>query len=827
VVEKKDVKVIILKFGGSSVRDEHRIKTVIEIIGNIFNSKERGAVVFSAYQGVTDSLISAGNLAAKGDKKYLNILEEIKEKHLRTAKSLTSKTSRTKLTESIKPLFTNLSEILHGIYLVHELTAKTQDFLMSFGERLSSLTISFALREAGIHNEYLDARSIIKTDKSFGGGRVNYRLTNKNIRQYFNKHKILQIVTGFIASTDHNETITLGRGGSDLTASILGAALDAKRIELWTDVNGVLTVDPRKVKNFFPIEHMTYEEAMELSHFGAKVIYPPTIQPALSKKIPILIKNTLNPSFKGTYISKKHTSYTNPVRGISSIDDITLIRVQGSGMVGAVGIAERMFSALAKKNINIILITQASSEHSVCFAIPPKASQQAVESLKEEFRYEIRDGIINEIKPEKDFSIVAVVGENMRHTPGIAGKVFQTLGSHSINISAIAQGSSERIISAVIEKRDEAKALNALHDTFFHDAPKVVNLYMVGTGLIGSTFLQQLKTHINTFYQEYNMSLRLAGLANIDKMHFDSEGIQFDTWEDVLNSSGKKMSIDRYINKIRSQNLSNCIFIDCTASKAVAERYQDIIASQVSIVAANKIANSSSKTYYEKLRKEAKIRSVQFLYETNVGSAMPIIDSIKTIVATGDKVTKIEGILSGTLSYIFNIFSENCTFSESVLQAKNNGYTEPDPRDDLNGLDAGRKLLILIREAGYSFNFKDVAIQNLIPKRARKVKSVDEFLKILKNHDDTMEKIRLDAQKDGKVLRYVASFENGKAKTSLQQIGKDHPFFMLKGSDNIVSIFTRYYNKNPLTIRGPGAGADITAAGVLSDVLKIAKSMEA
>ena len=426
---------IILKFGGSSIGSPERIKAVIEIIAGRFEGKTRGAVVFSAYQGVTDSLIKAGELAAKGNKKYLNIYDQLKEKHLHIARTLTTKRFRSELIKSFDPLFTNLSEILHGIFLVHEMTAKTQDFLMSFGERFSSMAISAALQEKGLRNEYLDTRLLIKADKSFGGGRINYRITNKNIRDYFSTHKKLQIVTGFIASTDDDETITLGRGGSDLTASLFGAALEAKRIELWTDVNGVLTVDPRKVKNFFPIERMTYEEAMELSHFGAKVIYPPTIQPALNKNIPILIKNTLNPQFHGTFISKKQTDSKNPVRGISSIDNISLIRVQGSGMIGAVGIAERIFSALAKKNINIILITQASSEHSVCFAIPPRATQQAVDSLKEEFKYEIKDGIINEIRPEKDFSIVAVVGENMRHTPGIAGKVFQTLGDNLINIS--------------------------------------------------------------------------------------------------------------------------------------------------------------------------------------------------------------------------------------------------------------------------------------------------------------------------------------------------------------------------------------------------------
>jgi aspartokinase/homoserine dehydrogenase 1 len=579
--------VIILKFGGSSVGDPDRINSVIEIIGNKFNKNQRGAVVFSAYQGVTDALIKAGQLAAKGDKKYLDIFTSIKERHLAAVNGLTTKGNRIELTDSMKPLFTNLSEILHGIFLVRELTAKTQDFLMSFGERLSSLTISSALTERGIKNQYLDARLLIKTDKSFGGGRINYRITNKKIRDFFTKNKELQIVTGFIASTDDNETITLGRGGSDLTASLLGAALGVKRIELWTDVNGVLTVDPRKVKSYFPIENMTYEEAMELSHFGAKVIYPPTIQPALSKKIPILIKNTLNPEFRGTFISKKQTTSKNPVRGISSIDNITLIRVQGSGMIGAVGIAKRMFSALAKKNINIILITQASSEHSVCFAIPPRSSQPAVDSLKEEFKYEIKDGIISEIRPEKDFSIVAVVGENMRHTPGIAGKVFQTLGDNSINISAIAQGSSERIISAVVEKKDETKALNALHDAFFVEASKTVNLYIVGTGLIGSTFLNQVAEHYKILSDKNNISLRLAGIADVDKMHVDPEGIRFDQWEKQLNSSKIKMSMGKFIKKIRNNNLPNSIFVDCTASSRVADKYQEILESDLSIVAAN------------------------------------------------------------------------------------------------------------------------------------------------------------------------------------------------------------------------------------------------
>jgi aspartokinase/homoserine dehydrogenase 1 len=823
--EERQKKLIILKFGGSSVGNPERINAVIQIIGNKFKGKERGAVVFSAYQGVTDSLIKAGQMAAKGDIKYLDILESIKDKHLLTAKSLTSKLIKENLNKTINLLCTDLSEILHGIYLLRELTEKIQDYLMSFGERLSSISISSALTETGIKNDYLDARKIIVTDKSFGYGRINYRVTNKNISEYFKKNKKLQVVTGFIGVTDQNETITLGRGGSDLTASILGAALDVKRIELWTDVNGVLTVDPRKVQNTIPIDHMTYEEAMELSHFGAKVIYPPTIQPALNKKIPILIKNTLNPDFKGTFISNKHKISGNPVRGISSIDDITLIRVQGSGMIGAVGIAERIFSSLAKKKINIILITQASSEHSVCFAIPPKDTHHAVESLKEEFKYEIRAGVISEIKPEKDFSIVAVVGENMRHTPGIAGKVFQTLGNNSINISAIAQGSSERIISTVIGKKDETKALNALHDAFFLSVTKSVNLYLVGIGLIGSTFIRQIQRQFEYLCEHYHVSIRLVGIANSRKMYFDTNGIALDQCEEILLSSKTKMNREQFISNLKNQNLANSIFVDCTANQSIAEMYLDVIKSNVSIVTANKIANSSSKAYYKKLRKEAEVHNLKFLYETNVGSALPLIKTIQDIVGTGDQIIKIEGVLSGTLSYIFNIFNEKCTFSESVINAKNNGFTEPDPRDDLNGLDAGRKLLILIREAGHLYDFKDIKIKNLIPKEARSAKNADDFLKILKKFDSQIEKLRREAQESGKVLRYISSFSNGVAKTTLEAVGKDHPFFMLQGSENIVSIYTNYYKDHPLTIRGPGAGADLTASGVLADVLKISRNI--
>ncbi|NCS81395.1 MAG: bifunctional aspartate kinase/homoserine dehydrogenase I [Ignavibacteria bacterium CG1_02_37_35] len=811
----------LLKFGGSSIASAERIKNVIEIIKSSLKKDKELAVVFSAYHSVTDKLVAASHLAAEGNANYLDNLKELENRHLAIAKELISVSKQSSALANIKFQLNELDDILHGVFLIKELSLKTLDYILSFGERLSAYTISEILNDKKIANNFLDARSVIKTDAQFGNARVLFDLTNKNIQKYFAANKKLQIVTGYIASTIENETTTLGRGGSDFTASIIGAALNAKEIEIWTDVDGVLTANPQKVKNAFPIKHLTFNEAMELSHFGAKVIYPPTMQPAHAKGIPLRIKNTFNPSAEGTLISKKKIANDFLIKGISSIDAISLVLVEGSGMVGVAGIAERIFSALAKKQINVILITQASSEHSICLAIPPRDKKKAKEAIEFEFKLELIEKKISEVKVENDFAIIAIVGENMQKTPGIAGRVFQALGRNGINIAAIAQGSSELNISVVISKKDEAKALNALHEAFFLSKTKSLHLFLVGPGLIGKTFLTQLKNHQQKLAKEFSTSVHVCGIVNTKKMILRKEGISLDKWEKELTSSNEISNLQTFVTTLKEFNLRNSIFIDCTASEEVVNYYLDVLSSNISVVTPNKRANTKSFTFYKKLRETASKHNVKFLYETNVGASLPIIGTIKDLVTSGDSMTKIEGILSGTLSYIFNSFKAGKKFSSVVLEAREKGYTEPDPREDLNGKDVARKLLILARECGYQMELSDIKVENLIFPKAQKVKTVKEFFGVLKENDGAFEKLRLKEEKDGKVLRYIAKLEKGKAEVSLQAIDRTHPFFFMSGNDNILAVHTLNYVHSPLVIKGPGAGADVTAAGVFADVLRI------
>ena len=811
----------ILKFGGSSVASAERIKNVIEIIKKSLKEEKNIAVVFSAYQSVTDKLIAASRLAAEGNALYLDNLKELENKHLAIAKELVSVSKQSGVIANIKFQLNELDDILHGVFLIKELSLKTLDYILSFGERLSAYTISESLNDRKIKNDFLDTRSIIKTDAQFGNARVLFDLTNKNIQKYFAANKRLQIVTGFVASTIDNETTTLGRGGSDFTASILGASLNAKEIEIWTDVDGVLTADPRKVQNAFPVKHLTFDEAMELSHFGAKVIYPPTMQPAHAKGIPLRIKNTFNPSAVGTVISKKKIANDFLIKGISSIDAISLVLVEGSGMVGVAGIAERIFSALATQQINVVLITQASSEHSICLAIPPRDEKNAKAAIEKEFKLELLEKQISEVKVESNFAIIAIVGENMQKTPGIAGRVFQALGKNGINIAAIAQGSSELNISVVISKKDEAKALNALHESFFLSKTKSLNLFLVGPGLIGKTFLKQLKNHQKKLANEFFTSVHVCGIINTKKMLLNNKGFSLDKWESALNASSESSNLPGFVNTMKEFNLPNSIFIDCTASEDVVQYYLEVLASNISVVTPNKRANTKSTLFYNKLRKTASKHNVKFLYETNVGASLPVIGTIQDLVNTGDSITKIEGILSGTLSYIFNSFRAGRKFSSVVQDAREKGYTEPDPREDLNGKDVARKLLILARECGYQMELSDINVENLIFPKARKVKSVPEFFGVLKENDDEFEKLRMKEEKEGKVLRYIAKLEKGKAEVSLQAIDKNHPFYFMSGSDNIIAVHTSNYISSPLVIKGPGAGADVTAAGVFADVLRI------
>ena len=813
----------ILKFGGSSVGTPARISNVIDILTGYRDKKIKFGVVFSAFQTITDKLIEVSQKAVEKTDSYKYDLAHIKQIHFDAiTELLNSKNDKELLIKKVTVLLSELEEILHGIYLVKELTPRTLDYVMSFGERLSCTVISDVMNSRGFETEFLDARLLVKTDNTFGASKVNFKVTDKNIADYFKANKKTQVITGFIGSNDKNVTTTLGRGGSDYSAAIFGAALDAEVIEIWTDVDGILTADPRRVVNAFSLKAITYEEAMELSHFGAKVIHPPTMKPALNKKIKIKIKNTFNPEHDGTLITDKdHSDHGFNVKGISSIDDVNLLRISGSGMVGVIGTASRIFSALARNSVNIIIITQASSEHSICLAVLPKDGLRAKTAIEEEFKWEIKDKVIDEVVVESNMSVIAVVGEDMRHTPGISGKVFQSLGKNGINISAIAQGSSELNISLVIQKEYLKKAMNVLHDSLFLSKEKTLNVFIIGAGNVGGSFLDLLSKGKIYMINNVHVKIRVAGIANIYKMIFEEKGVNLNKWRALLETSKLETDVQQFIDKVRQMNLPDSILVDCTAGLNVVKNYPAILSSNISIVTPNKIANSQKYPFYNSLRELAKEHNVQFRYRTNVGAALPIINTLRDLISSGDEIIKIEGVLSGTLSYIFNTLRDKDSFSEIVKDAKEKGFTEPDPRDDLNGLDMARKLLILIRETGLPFELSDIKIEKLISPAAERASSVEDFFEALKKDDPKFNKMKEAAVEKGKSLCYIAKFEKGKATISIEEIGKEHPFSNLTLSDNIVAFTTRRYCSTPLTIKGPGAGGEITGSGILSDVLTI------
>ena len=646
------------------------------------------------------------------------------------------------------------------------------------------------------------------------------------IRDHYKANGSIQIVTGFVAAAKGGLTTTLGRGGSDYTAAILAAGLDAKVIEIWTDVNGVLTCDPRKVRKAFTIPNMTYAEAMEMSHFGAKVIYPPTIQPALGKNIPIVIKNTFNPEFKGTFISNNKGSNDRAVKGISSISDIALLTLQGSGLFGVPGIAGRLFSSLAVADINIILITQGSSEHSISFAVQPNLANKAKRKVEKAFEYEIQKGSIEPVKIENDLSVVAIIGENMRYQPGISGRLFQALGKNGINAIAIAQGSSELNISVVINSSNEVKALNALHEAFFLSDTKELHLFMIGVGLIGGTLINQIQAQADYLKNDRSIELKIIGLANSKKMVFDKEGIDLKIWKEILSSSDNKMTPLKFVEQMKSMNLSNSIFLDNTAADSIADLYPSILDASISISTPNKIATSSAYLKYKELKELAVKRGVYFGYETNVGAGLPVISTLNDLITSGDRILKIEGVLSGSLSFIFNSFTRDVQFSEIVKQAKTLGYTEPDPRVDLNGLDVRRKIIILAREAGIPLEATDVEIESILPSPVQKAKTVESFFSQLEKHNDFFESKRAEAENNGQALRMIARLEKHKAIISLVAVDSNNPFFTLSGSDNMIVFTTERYKERPLVIRGPGAGAEVTAAGVFAEIIKIGNQLK-
>ncbi|MEL6669337.1 MAG: bifunctional aspartate kinase/homoserine dehydrogenase I, partial [Bacteroidota bacterium] len=810
------------KFGGSSVGTPERVLQVVDILKTDYTAGEPFTVVFSAFGGVTDSLIDMSRLAAGGEDRYGLLFEEFANRHQEAIEKLIAPGDiKEETIATIRQSHEVLKNILYGIFLVREASPRTLDYVLSFGERSSAYIIAQTLEGLGIPAEFLDARKIIKTDKNFGAAQVDFDLTFSRIKDYYAEHPKVQVVTGFVASARGGLTTTLGRGGSDYTASILAAGLRASCIEIWTDVQGVLTADPRRVEKALTIPELTYAEAMEMSHFGAKVIYPPTLLPATKLKIPLFIKNTFDPQFEGTRISSKTKEEGTAVRGISSINSVALLTLSGSGLFGVPGIAARLFNSMALAEINIILITQGSSEHSISFAVKPELANRAQNSVRKEFDLEIERGIVNEVRVERDLSVVAIIGENMRYEPGIAARMFQALGNNGINAVAIAQGSSELNISVVIGEADETKALNALHESFFLSDVKTLHLFIVGVGLIGGTLLKQIESQ-NAYLREHRgMEIKVVALANTKKMVFDSGGIPLNSWRNRLDESDTEVELSVYIRKMNNLNLSNTIFIDNTADPRVASFYESILNESISISTPNKVATSSSYLQYQRLRNIATKRGVQFMYETNVGAGLPIISTLRDLMDSGDEVQSIEGVLSGSLSFIFNQFDGNRPFHEVVAEAKGKGYTEPDPRIDLSGQDVKRKILILSRESGFELEPDQVEVHNFLPDEVMNAETVEEFFERLENAADYFDNLLNEAKQAGKILRMLASYKDGKATVGLTSVSIDSPFASLNGSDNMIVFKTARYQDRPLVVTGPGAGAEVTAAGVFSEIIRI------
>lgn len=811
----------VLKFGGSSVAKPERIQQIGKILKQYYSKGERFTVVFSAFGGVTDALIDMSTKAAAGDVSYQSTFDVFEQRHLDAIHELLDEPILSQVLPEMENNLEVLKNLLYGIFLVREASDRTMDYVLSFGERSSAFIITHYFQQIGIKTSYLDARNVVKTDSNFGSAKVDFEVTYQKTKEHYIQNPEIQIVTGFIASSKGGLTTTLGRGGSDYTAALLAAGLDAEVIEIWTDVDGVLTCDPRRVAKAFTIPRMTYAEAMEMSHFGAKVIYPPTLQPALAKRIPLYIKNTFNPDFVGTLISDQKESNGKAVKGISSIHEISLLTLQGSGLFGVPGIAARLFSALANADINIILITQGSSEHSISFAIQPIKADLAKEVIEKEFEYEMQLHMVEPIKVENNLSVVAAIGERMRYQPGVAGRLFQALGKNGINIIAIAQGSSELNISVVINKGDETKALNALHEAFFLSDTTALHLFMIGVGLIGGTLLEQIKKQNEFLKQEHALEIKVIAIANSKKMFFDDEGVDLDNWKSLLSDSEEKMSFHDFTDRMKEMNFSNAIFVDNTANDEITNFYESILDSSISISTPNKIATSSAYLKYQRLKNIARKRGVQFAYETNVGAGLPVISTLNDLITSGDKILKIEAVLSGSLSFIFNTFQPGMKFSEIVTEAKERGYTEPDPRIDLSGMDVRRKLIILAREAGIPLEADGVEIENPLPASCQAADTIEAFFEALEQEDNHFEKLVQKAQAEGKVLRMCATLVPERATIGLQALDTSHPFYSLSGSDNMIVFTTQRYQERPLVVRGPGAGAEVTAAGVFAEIIKI------
>jgi len=810
----------VLKFGGTSVGSTENIKKVIQILDNY--SKEDSLIcVVSAVGGITDKLLKAGELAQNKNESYLAEYKLIKQIHLDILSELIPNQNEASK-EYLESKLHALKSLLDGIYLINELSPKTSDKLVSFGEQLSSFIIAETMKSYGLNAVRKNSQELIITNSNFSKAEVNYTLTNHNIRDYFKKaNQRITILPGFISTSESGEVTTLGRGGSDFTAAIVAAALQVNRLEIWTDVSGMYTANPKLVKQAFPIERLSYQEAMELSHFGAKVLYPPTVQPVLDLGIPIHIKNTMQPDASGTIITNENTNgNSTTAKGISNISDIALLTLQGNGMVGIPGFSKRLFETLAQEKINVILITQASSEHSICFGIDEKDAEKAEKAINVSFENEISLHKIDPIIVEKDLSIVALIGDNMKNHQGISGRMFSALGKNNINIRAIAQGASEKNISTVIAQKDVKKALNTIHERFFEDQSKQLNVFITGVGNVGERLVEQIKQQKKFLKDQLKINLRVIGLSNSRTMLFNDSGLSLKTWKDDL-ATGEKATLEGFLERIKKFNLRNSIFVDVTANEQVSNIYADYLKENIAIVACNKIACSSDYENYNKLKYLSRKYNAPFLFETNVGAGLPIIDTLNNLIASGDKITSIQAVLSGSLNFVFNNFDDSTKFHDVVKQAQAEGYTEPDPRIDLSGVDVARKILILARESGTQMNLENIENESFLTNSNLKSTSVDDFYKTLISDESHFQNLYASAKANNCQLKYVAEFNNGKAKVGLKEIPQGHPFYNLKGKDNIVMFYTQRYPEQPMIIKGAGAGADVTASGLFADIIRI------